>query len=243
MNVIKAEVSREKKSKKITYSFNVDNNAFTVNFFHTRKPSFEITHNGALLGKTDEINKKFDYMVDSEKGPIKITAWTHYRNGRTDSVNVLGIEVNGKPVQHTTADPEVHIKQGRVWLWVFLPFLLLQTVLTYIYALENFLSAEYTSKMTALQPYVFAGLLSAVYFIPFLLVLITAIKYKTRTTLALLLGIIISVLDMISCVLVYIFFTAYAVGFIITFIIQIRILWELCEAFNWKRKQIKAGLL
>ena len=236
MEVIKAEASRDKKNKKIIYSFNVNNIYFKASFIHTRSPSFEITQNGSLLGKTDKINTRFDYTVDSGTEPLKITAWIHYRTERTDSVNELGIEVNGKPVQHTTADPEVHIKPGRVWLFVFLPFLLLQSVLTYIYAIETFLSAEYASRMTALQPYIASGLLSAVYFIPFIFVLITAIKYKTRTMLALISGIVISALDMISCVLVYFFFPAYATCFIITFIIQIRVLWELCTALKWKRK-------
>jgi len=125
---------------------NVNNIYFKASFIHTRSPSFEITQNGSLLGKTDKINTRFDYTVDSGAEPLKITAWIHYRTGRTESVNELGIEVNGKPVQHTTADPEVHIKPGRVWLFIFLPFLLLQSVLTYIYAIETLLSAEYAFR-------------------------------------------------------------------------------------------------
>jgi len=241
MNVIKAEISKEKGSKKRIYSFEANNETFKAYYLPTRAPTLEIMHNGSLLGKTDRPNTKLEYTVNSKTGPLKITAWIDYRFSLTIGyTRGAGIEVDGKPVQYTVTDPETHIKKGRSALYVLLAILFIQSVYNFFTSLETYTSDEWAS-MTAAQSYFAAGIISALYFIPFLFILLAAIKYKAWTTFAILSGIIIAALEMIAYIILSI--NSFSYGIAAALLIRIGVLFTLFNAFKFKRRQKKANLL
>jgi hypothetical protein len=119
MNVIAATVKKEKTNKKIIYSFSVNNDAFEAHYFSGKKSTLEIMHNESLLGAIDKPKTKFEFVANPETSPVKITAWIDNGNSISSfigKINGVGIEADGKPVQHTLAVPETHIKNGRVGL-------------------------------------------------------------------------------------------------------------------------------
>jgi len=236
MNLIKAEVSKEKGIKKVTYSFEVNNDVFKAHYFPGNKPVLELTHNENALGSIDQLNTKFDYTVNSGTTPLKITAWLYKKPLITSFTGIpsgIGIEVDGKPVQHTIASPETHINHGRGGLYVLLFLLIFKTAVNYFS-----LYKEYESHLVS-------GIASLIYFIPFIFLLITTIKFKSWTTLALISGIIISALELIDFLLGIpgsIASGANSGSFIVWIFIRICVLITLCGAYNWKRKE-KKGII
>jgi len=235
MNTVKAEISKEKASKKVSYTFEINNDVFKAHYLPGKIPSLVIMHNGSTLGIINEPKTKTEYAVNSETKPLKITAWID--NGISiatfiGKVRGVGIEVDGRPVQGTVTDPEIHIKNGRPGLYVLSFLLILKSVMTYY------------NTFNVHASHVVAGIVGAIYFVPFLFALIVTIKYKTWTTLAILTGIILSVLEMIDYVVGIpdIVRSGNAGVVIIWMIARISILYVLCNAFIWKRKQKESQL-
>jgi hypothetical protein len=231
MTTIEATVKKEKADKKTIYSFKVNNDVFDVHYFTGKKPALEIMHNGSLLGTIDKQKTKFDFEVNSETNAVNITAWIDSGNSLSSiigRINGVGIEVDGKPVQHTLADPETHIQQGRSGLYLLLFILGVKSIFTYYTALEQYAS------------HIVAGISFTIYFVPLLLVLTAAIKYKSWTTFAIITGMVLSVLETLD----------YAMGIpgsinagtngvtvLIWILIRISALYLFYNALKWKRRQ------
>jgi len=234
MELIKAEVSKEKGSKKVTYSFEINNDVFKAYYFPGKKPALELTHNENALGTIDQPNKKIDYTVNSGTTPLKITAWLYKRSifaSLTGIANGIGIEVDGKPVQHTLASPETHINYGRGGLYILLFLLIFKSSYTYY------------STYTEYVSHIIAGITSLIYFIPFAYILITTIKFKSWTTLALISGIIISALELIDYLAgIPGSITSGSGSFVVWIFIRVCVLITLCSAYNWKRKEKKGAI-
>jgi hypothetical protein len=233
MTAIEAEVKKDKKSKKTTYSFEANNESFEAHYFTGKKPKLEIMHNGSLLGTIDNPKAGFECVVNSETGPIKISAWINNRNSISaflGKINGIGIEIDGKPVQYTLADPEIHIKNGRSGLYFLLFVLGFKCIWTFSSVFE-----KYTS-------YVIAGVSSAIYIIPLLIVLTAAVQYKNWTAFAIIAGIIFSLLEMLDYVTgipAGISSGANGATFVIWILIRVSALYLLYNAWKWKRKQKK----
>jgi len=229
MGAIKAEVSKEKGSKKIIYSFQVNNDAFKAYYFPGKKSTLEITHNGSSIGTIDEPEVKKEYTVNSETEPVKITAWMDNKLSLASflgKVKGVGIEVDGTPVQNTVSDPETHINIGRSGLYILLFFLIIKAGWTYYSAFQ-----KYANHIVSI-------ISCAVYFIPFIYVLIITIKYKSWTKLAIISGIIIALLETVDFIVgIPESIKAGGSSFIIWLIIRISALYVLCDAFIWKRRQ------
>jgi hypothetical protein len=231
MTVIKAAIKKEKASKKVIYSFEVNNDVFEAHYYTGKKQSLEIKHNGAMLGIIDRPKAKFEYVVNSETNPINITAWID--NGISISSFIsknsgVGIEVDGKPVQYTLTDPETHINNGRSGLYILLFILAFKSIWTYYNTFKGYAS------------HIVAGITSTIYFVPFILALIAGIKYKSWTTFAILTGIILSILELIDYAFGIpssIIAGANGVTLLIWILIRISALYLLYNAFKWKRKQ------
>jgi len=236
MNTIKAEISKDKESKSQTYSFEVNGEAFKALYLPGKEAALQIMHNevslGAMLWTVDK-ERKFEYTVNVGAKPVKITAWIS--NGFSfmgiGKANGIGIEVDGIPVQHTVTAPEIHIENGRSWLYVLVFILGFKSIWTY-YTLFS----EYASHFVA-------GVSSTVYIVPFIIALIVAIKYKTWTTFAIYAGLILAVLEAVD------FATGIpesansgSSGFVIWLFIRMGLLYAMFNAFKWRIKQKKAGV-
>ncbi|GBU28341.1 hypothetical protein R84B8_01899 [Treponema sp. R8-4-B8] len=231
MNSIKAEISKEKASKKIIYSFEVNNDAFKAYYFPGKKSTLEISHNGSSLGTIDNPKAKSEYTVNSETKPVKITAWIDNKLSLASflgKVKGIGIEVDGRPVQNTVSDPETHINIGRSGLYILLFFLIIKSAWTYYSSYKNY---EY---------HIVSIISSSIYFIPFIYVLILTIKYKTWTTLAIISGVILTALEMIDYIIgIPASVTSTGSSFVVWIIIRLSALYVLCNAFIWRRKQLR----
>jgi len=229
MNSIKAEVIKEKKSKQIIYSFEVNNDVFKAYYFPGKNSTLEITHNDSSLGTIDEPETRTEYTVNAETNPVKITAWIDSKLSLASffgKVKGIGIEVDGRPVQNTVSDPETHINNGKSGLYILMFFLIIKSVWTYYSTYENF------------ENHLVSGIGSSVYFIPFIYALIVTIKYKSWTMLAIISGVILSALELIDYITGIPESIKTAGGsFIIWLIIRLSVLYVLCNAFIWKRRQ------
>jgi hypothetical protein len=233
MNAIEATVKKEKAGKKTVYYFAVNSDLFEAHYFAGKKYTLEIMHNGSLLGTIDNPNPKtkFEFIANSEANPIKITAWIDNGNSISSfigKINGIGIEVDGKPVQHTLADPETHIKNGRTGLYILLFILGFKCIWTYYI---NF--KEYASHIVA-------GISGAIYFIPLVLVLIAAIKYTRWTTFAIITGIVLSLLEMLDYAIAIpgsISSGTNGVTLVIWIAIRISTLYLLYNAWKWKQNK------
>jgi hypothetical protein len=231
MNIIQANVKKEKADKKIIYSFGINNDVFEAHYFTGKKPALEITHNGLPLGTVDTPKTKFNFAANSETGAITITAWIESGNSFSSFLGKAagaGIEVDGKPVQHTLADPQTHIKNGRSGLYVLLFILGFKSIWTYY------------SVFTQYTSHVVAGISCTIYFIPLLLALIAALKYKSWTTFAIITGIVLSILEMIDYVAAIpgsISSGTNGATFLFWILMRISALYLLYNAIKWRRKQ------
>jgi len=228
MTPIKAEISKDKKSKEITYSFQANSEAFKA-YYSPKELTLEIMHNetslGAIYGKIDR-KRKLEFTANTNAEPLKITAWID--DGFSFFGNIfrklkgIGIEVNGVPVQHTLADHETYLSNGRTWLYLLLFILGSKSALVY-----HSVFKEYASHITA-------AITSSIYIVPLIIVLIAAIKYKAWTTFALLSSIAISSLEMIDYIASI---ETASNGVAIWIILRISTLYALCNAFRWNRKK------
>jgi len=188
MKIINSTTNKDKRMNLITYSFNVNNERFTANYFYGKKPKFEFFHNDTLIGSSDQIKNKSEFIVNTEYESLTITVWLEYNvySMYIGKLNGIGIEVNKIPVQHTLADPEVYINNGRSGFFILILILGVKSIYTY-YQTFN----EYTSHIVSL-------ITSAIYVVPLLAGLILVYFYKRWTKLALIGGIIISILEFVD---------------------------------------------
>jgi hypothetical protein len=240
MKKINSKREYDKKNLNLTsYSFEINNEHFLVNYNYGKKPRFELYHNDLLIRASDLSNSRNNYSVNSESGIINITIWIEYSDSYTEQykTNGIGIEVNGNPVQNTLADPDLHIMEGLVGFWCLLFLLLIKSIITYITAYF-----EYNSHFTS----IFSSL---IYFIPLLIVLFLIIIYKKWTKFALIICFIIAILDFIDySVSLFIklasgidgkfldSFKMVIIQIIIWLPIRIGILYLLYNAIKWRKK-------
>jgi len=188
MKIINSTTNKDKKKNLITYSFNVNNERFTANYVYGKKPRFEFFHNDTLIGSSDQIKNKSEFIVNTEYESLNITVWLEYNvySMYMGKLNGIGIEVNKTPVQHTLADPEVYISNGRSGFFILLIILGAKSIYTYYQVFK-----EYNSHIVSL-------ITSAIYIVPLLAALLFLYFYKRWTKLALIGGIIISVLEFVD---------------------------------------------
>jgi hypothetical protein len=232
MTIIGSTIKRDKKAKKTIYSFMVNDDVFEAYFFTGKKPALEIMHNGALLGFIEEQKTKFEFVANPEVNPVKITAWIDAGNSFSSIIKSMfkgvGIEVDGKPVQNTVTDPGFHIKNGRSGYSVLLFVFGVKSLFTYYTSFE-----EYASYFAAV-------ISSAIYFVPFLLLLAAFINYARWTTFAIFAGLILSVLEFVDYIMGIpnsIRSGANGVSILIWMILRIMALYLLFNALKWKNKQ------
>jgi hypothetical protein len=233
MSAITADVCKESGSKRVTYSFQVNNDAFKAIYLPGKKSTLEIIHNDTSLGEIDTPNKKCEYTIDSETTPLTVKAWIDDRVSTATYLGKpkgVGVEVNGRPVQHTVADPETHIKIGRAALGGLSILLTIKSALSY-YILFNAFGSHYVALIG-----------NTVYFVPLLLTLLITIKYKSWPTFSIITGIVISVLDMVDFLsaIPQTINSGRGGSFVVWIFIRIGIIYSLCVAFKWRRKQRKA---
>lgn len=217
MQIIEAKKTKFKKEKKIVYSFLYENEEFEASVIYGKKPSLTLLHKGTQIGFIDKSGGKAFLNVDTDKAPVKITAWM-MAGGR---VIQIGIIIDGKPVQHTVADPNTHIKSGRIGLIIAL----------IINAINSIFQIAIGDMSTAV-----------IFIVPFIILLVLTLAYKKWLTFALIAGIILSVLELAG----YLMGIPYNVKNDI-YLIQM-IYWTalrvitvvlLVEALNWKRNPEK----
>jgi hypothetical protein len=188
MKIINSTTNKDKRMRLITYSFTIKNERFTVNYEYGKKPRFEFFHNGTLIGSSEQIKNKSEYIINTEYKTITITIWLEYNvySMYLGKLNGIGIEVNKNPVQDTLADPEVYINNGRSGFLILLLILGIKSIYTYYQVFT-----EYSSHILSLY-------ISAIYIVPLLAALILLYIYKRWTKFALIGGIIISILEFVD---------------------------------------------
>ena len=219
MDTIEAIETKLKKEKKIVYSFSLENENFEAHFNYGKKPDLILLHNGTQIGVVNKRGDKVPFSVNTEKAPINITAWMEsdistWLFGRKG----VGIQVDGKPVQHTLADPNTHIKGGKTGLLLLL----------FIFALKSVVQIITGDKGTAV-----------IYFVPILLLILLALMYKKWLTFALIAEAVLSVLefaDYITAVLGNIKNGGSPITVIFWIAFRVGVFAYLFDAFKWKRK-------
>jgi hypothetical protein len=188
MKIINSTTNKDKKMNLITYSFNINNDRFTANYIYGKKPKIEFFHNDTLIGSSEQIKNKSEYIINTDYETLTITVWLEYNvySMYLGKLNGIGIEVNKNPVQHTLADPEVYINNGRSGFFILLLILAIKSIYTYY---QIFI--EYSSHILSLY-------VSAIYIVPLLAALLFLYIYKRWTKLALIGGIIISILEFVD---------------------------------------------
>jgi len=188
MKIINSTTNKDKKMKLITYSFTINNEHFTANYVYGKKPKFDFFHNDTLIGSSEQIKNKSEYIINTDYETLTITVWLEYNaySMYIGKLNGIGIEVNKNPVQHTLADPDVYINNGRSGFFILLLILAIKSIYTY-YQVFN----EYSSHILSLY-------VSAIYIVPLLVGLFMLYFYKRWTKTALIGGIIISILEFID---------------------------------------------
>jgi len=188
MKIINSTTNKDKKTNLITYSFNVNNERFTANYVYGKKPRFDFFHNDTLLGSSDQIKNKSEFTVNTDYETLTITVWQEYNvySMYIGKLNGIGIEVNKNPVQHTLADPEVYINNGRSGFLIILIILAIKSIFTYYQ-----IFTEYSSHILSLY-------ISAIYFVPLLIALFFVYIYKHWTKISIIGGMIISILEFVD---------------------------------------------
>jgi len=234
MKIINSTTNKDKKLNLITYSFNINNERFLAKYIYGKKPRFEFFHNDILIGASDQIKNKSEFIVNTEYESLTIIVWLEHNvySMFIGKLNGIGIEVNKNPVQHTLADTEVYVNNGRSGFYIILLILGLKSIFSY-YQIYN----KYFSHLVSL-------IVSAIYFVPFLFALFMLIIYKKWTKFALIGGIIVALLE----------FVDYGLGLpdsikpdsgssvgMIPFYIALRVcvLFIFYNAFRYKQKQEK----
>ena len=188
MKIIISTTEKDKKKNLITYSFNVNNERFIANYVYGKNPKFDFYHNDTLIGSSDQIKNKSEFIINTEQEILTITIWLEYNvySMYMGKINGIGIEVNKTPVQHTLADPEVYINNGRSGFFILLIILGAKSIYTYYQVFK-----EYASHIVSL-------ITSAIYIVPLLAALLFLYFYKRWTKLALIGGIVISLLEFVD---------------------------------------------
>ena len=188
MKIINSTTNKDKKMKLITYSFTINNERFTANYAYGKKPRFDFLHNDTLIGSSEQIKNKSEFTVNTEYETLTITVWLEYNaySMYIGKLNGIGIEVNKNPVQHTLADPDVYINNGRSGFFILLLILTVKSIYTY-YQIFN----QYSSHILSLY-------ISAIYIVPLLVGIFLLFIYKRWTKFALIGGIIISILEFVD---------------------------------------------
>jgi len=188
MKIINSTTNKDKKMKLITYSFTINNERFTANYAYEKKPRFDFFHNDTLIGSSEQIKNKSEFTVNTEYETLTITVWLEYNaySMYIGKLNGIGIEVNKNPVQHTLADPDVYINNGRSGFFILLLILTVKSIYTY-YQIFN----QYSSHILSLY-------ISAIYIVPLLVGIFLLFIYKRWTKFALIGGIIISILEFVD---------------------------------------------
>lgn len=242
MKIIDSTTNKDAKMRIITYSFNINNERFTANYFYGKKPKFEFFHNDSLIGSGEQIKNKSEFIVNTENEQLTITVWLEYSvySMYLGKLNGIGIEVNKNPVQHTLADPEVYVNNGRSGLFILLFILGLESIITIVYYQSFIILGEILSNLFAPNlTWLFSNVIIV---IPPLIVLFLLFIYKRWTKFALISGIIIWFLE----------FVTYGMGLYDSFksgsqsnaamilfwlILRVCIFFILYNAFKYKRKQ------
>ncbi|QQO10042.1 hypothetical protein [Breznakiella homolactica] len=230
MNVIEAAAAKEKQTKKIIYSFSVQNETFEAHYFKGKNPSLELLYNGTPVMTADKPNTRFTYEIQKGSTPVKITLWIENAAYSVfiGKVNGIGIEVDGIPVQHTVTDPGTHIKNGRTALYALLFILAVKSLFTYFSTFS-----EYSSHLVA-------GISSTLYLIPLLLIAAAAVKYAQWTRFALIAGMVVSIIEMLDYILAVpgsIASGTNGMTMVIWIALRISVWCTLYNAFKWKSKQ------
>jgi len=224
MEIIKSTVNKSKKNKFTitTYTFVVDNDVFVANYFSgTSSQQMEIIHNDTLLGRVNIHKAKSEYVVNQEAKSLKVTMWID--KGHFFQKKGVGIEVNGNPIQHTMADPEIHIKNGKYGLYFLLFIFSIKSIATYYYIFK-----EYASHIVA-------GINSAIYFLLFIIVLLGTVKYKTWTKFSIITGLVLVTSELVFDYLLSLLYGNASVN-IWAILIRIYAIYVLYNAFRWKQK-------
>jgi len=220
---IKAQIRRDELSKETTYSFRVNSETFEVHIVPPkRNPTLYIQHNGTTVGTIIwevEKNREFKYTVKTNTEPINITVWMDdYYFTRIIGIDTksIGIDVNGVPVQNTILDIAPK----------FFFFLLIAFSFIGWYSIPS-----HPSVMSVL----FKGNILEI-IIPILIALILSIKYKIWTISAILIDIYILALEMFRVIQ-----DTSNLSYVPAFIVQIYLLYKLCNIYKKERKLKKAG--
>jgi len=179
---IKATETKFKKEKKTVYAFSIGNNNFEACFSNGKKPALVLSHNGTQIGVVEKAGNKVPFTVNTENAPINITAWieggfSSWLFGKTQGG--IGVEADGKPVQHTLADPGTHIKAGKTGLFLLLLLLALKGIFSIV-----------SQSIAA----------AALFFVLMLIVLAAILMYKKWLTFALYAGLVLSALETVDYV-------------------------------------------
>jgi hypothetical protein len=217
MTVIESIVTKDKKEKKDTYAFTINGESFEAHHYSGKQSKLEIIHNGTPLGTVDKPKAKSEYVLNEGENAVKITAWIEKGSfmSFTGSSGGIGIEINGKPLQHTVADPEVHIKNGLTGLY----FLLIVFVLKCIFTL-----------------FTDGGIVGAIlYLFPLAIVVVATIKYKSWTKFSIISGFVLAVLEMVEFMVGLIDGMGNA-GAVVWIFLRIAAIACLFNALKWQRK-------
>jgi hypothetical protein len=227
MTIIESTLTNDKKEKTVVYAFTASGEPFKAYYYGGKQTRLEITHNESPLGTVNKLNDKSEYTVDAEGGAVKITAWL-VKNSPLDFTGraaKVGIEANGKPIQHTAADPETHIKNGLGGLYLLMLILGIKSaVLLFILGMEGLTDAS-------------------LYLIPLLIVTIAAIKYKSWTKFSIIAGLVLACLETLDYTAGIIIGigasegkTNSVVGMFIWIYLRLAAIASLLNALKWKLK-------
>ena len=230
MNIVASKIKKEKKDKKIIYSFEYLDENFEAHYYYGKKPEAELFHNGSSLGHIDNTKDKQDFAVNLEAKSIKISAWIVFNvyYNYIGKLNGMGVCIDDLPVQHTLADPDAHVKNGRSGFIVLFFLLLFKCIFTYY---SNFL--DYSSHLIS-------AIFGMIYLYPLLLALIAFVKYAKWTKFALITGMIISVLEMLDYLIAVpnsLKSGAVGVTVIIWILIRVSAFCIFFNAFRWVLKK------
>ena len=223
MNVIEAVEKKEKKEGKIIYSFSVDNEKFRAHNNYGPKPTLTFFHNKKECGKVEIPNEKVQFSITTKKSTINITAWVEtgiltYLTGRI--IGGAGIEIDGKPVQHTLADPGTHIKSGRTGL----------IVLLILYAINSVIQ-------------IFTGdvLVGILYFFSIIILLVAILIFQKWQTFSIISGFVLAIMQFFDYLLgIFVMIQGGEgdpnISMIIWIAIRAGVLINLFNALKWKLK-------
>jgi len=226
MMIIESTVNKDKEKKITTYTFSVDHDVFVANYFSGTSSQMEIIHNGSLLGRINNHKIKSEYVVNQDTNPVRISAWIF--KGHFFEKKGIGIEVNGNPIQHTLADPEPHIQNGKLGLYIILFIFGLKFIATYHHTYK-----EYTSHIVA-------GMDSAIYFVMFLIVLLVAKRYQTWTKISIITGLFLAFSELMFDYMLLLFSGMISTNnMILAILIRIYAIYVLFNALKWREKFVK----